>query len=271
MSNIKERGTSFTEKQPERRLLDGKTAIITGGAYGIGRAIAEKFLREGAKVAIFDINEKRLQETTKKLVSGGIICGYNVDVRNQKAIKDALKDVEEKIGPVDILVNNAGINPEANLEKMPEEIWQDTIDINLTGSKNMTQIVGGRMKERGIKGSIIFITSIHTLQAFPKNSHYDASKLGMLGLMGATALEWAGDGIRLNAVAPGAIYPTGITENASPEDIDKLSKQIPIGRVGKPEDVANAVVFLASNDMSSYITGHELRVDGGVAIKSPII
>lgn len=253
----------------DNKLLAGKTAIITGGAYGIGRAISERFQAEGAKVIIFDNNEEKLRKIASELGKLGNIFSYKVDVRDKNAIQKALTDIEEKIGTVDTLVNNAGINPHSPLEQMPDEIWQNTLDINLNGSRYMTQIIGGRMKEKQIKGSIIFITSVHTLHAFPGDSHYDASKLGMLGLMRCAAIEWARDGIRSNAVAPGAIYPTGITERLSQQDIANISERIPLGRIGDPKEIASVVAFLASN-MASYVTGAEIRADGGLAVKSPI-
>lgn len=247
------------------KLLAGKTAIITGGASGIGKASAEVFLREGAKVAVFDVNETLLKTTrgSKRLSK------YLVDVRNQQQIREALKNFEAKAGPVDILVNNAGINPEESVGNITNNLWSKTLDINLTGTRNTTQIIGNRMIELGVNGSIVFVTSVHTQQAFLGNAGYDVSKHGMLGLMRVAAVEWAKYGIRCNAVAPGAIFPTGITGNTQEEQRERVSSRIPLGRWGSPQEIAETIVFVAS-ERASYLVGAEIRVDGGLSVISPL-
>lgn len=232
------------------KILQGKHAVITGGASGIGKAIAQEFLKEGAKVHIFDVD--------------------NVDVRDKKTIEQAVHDIEKANGPIDTLVNNAGIFLTHPLENFPEEEWNKLFDVNFTGARHCTQIIGSRMKKHGIKGSITFITSVHTSQSFPGASAYGASKHALIGLMRVTALEWGPFGIRSNAVAPGLIFPTGITTRSTPAQTKKRGEKVPLGRVGSPEEVAHVVAFLSS-DKASYISGAEIRVDGGLAIKSPLV
>lgn len=249
------------------RLLEGRVAIITGGASGIGKATTEVFLREGASVAVFDNCRTILEQSNNP----ERFYRYLVDVRQQGEISRGLEDFERKIGKnADILVNNAGINPEQSIEDITDDTWKEVLDINLTGARNTTQIIGGRMKKLGILGSIVFVTSIHTEQAFINNASYDASKHAVLGLMRVAAVEWAKFGIRCNAVAPGAIYPTGITKRFDEKQRARISKKIPIGRWGTPQEIAEVIAFVSS-DRSSYLVGAEVRVDGGLSSVSPLM
>ncbi|MFA5932991.1 MAG: SDR family NAD(P)-dependent oxidoreductase [Microgenomates group bacterium] len=252
----------------ERLLLDGKIAVVTGGAYGIGKAVVKNFLKEGAIVALFDVNRLQIEKTIEELSSSSL-RGYVVDVRDRENISKSLSEVESELGNINTLVSNAGINPEGSVEKMDSQVWQETLDVNLTGSFNMTQIIGRKILKRGDKGSITFVTSVHTGQAFLDNGAYDASKGGLLTFMRTAAVEWASKGIRVNAVAPGAIYPTGITEKTLPEKVNEISSKIPLGRWGTPLEIAQVVSFLAS-DLASYIVGAEIRVDGGLSTVSPL-
>lgn len=248
------------------KLLNNKIVVITGGASGIGRATSEVFLREGARgVAVFDNNPTFL----KQLRGSKRLYKYLVDVRNPQSIREALDNFENKVGEVNVLVNNAGINPEKALEEISDDVWEEVLRTNLTGALNITQIIGGRMRKSGIRGSIVFVSSVHTAQAFIGNAAYDASKHGLIGLMRVVAVEWAEDGIRCNAVAPGAIYPTGITSNVSPEQMARVSSRIPLGRWGTPQEIAEVIAFISS-DRASYLTGAEVRVDGGLSIISPL-
>lgn len=246
------------------KLLENKIAVITGGASGIGKATSEIFLREGAQVAVFDYSTGLLDQYEDR------VNKYLVDVRDRESISKALQDIEGRMGKVGILVNNAGINPEEAVESISDKVWKEVLDINLTGARNATQAIGGRMKELGIAGSIVFVTSIHTSQAFAGNASYDASKHGLVGFMRVAAVEWAQYGIRCNAVAPGAIYPTGITKGVDEEQRIKTSKNIPIGRWGTPEEIAEVIAFVSS-DRASYMTGTEIKVDGGLSSISPLI
>lgn len=252
---------------PERKLLVGKTAIVTGGASGIGKAIAEEFLRQGARVAIFDISGS---EVVNELSELGEVAYFNVDVSEEKQIKRGFKEAQWRFGVINVLVNNAGIDPNSPLEELSSEQWDRVMSVNLKGSFLMTKCFGEALIETGKKGSIIFISSIHTAFAFAGETSYDASKLGMIGLMRGVALEWGRHGINANAIAPGAIYPTGITEGLTADEKSRMEKIIPIGRVGDPGDIAHVASFLAS-DRASYIHGAEIRVDGGLAIKNPLV
>lgn len=248
------------------KLLNNKIAIITGGASGIGKATSEVFLREGAQVVIFDYESTLLEQ----LRGRKRLHKHLVDVRDKESIVKALQSVENTVGKVDILVNNAGINPEEPVEGISDRVWGQVLDINLTGARNATQVIGGRMKELGVKGSIVFVTSVHTAQAFIGNASYDASKHGLLGFMKVAAVEWAKYGIRCNAVAPGAIYPTGITERFDERQRAQSSNNIPLGRWGTPQEIAEIIAFVSS-DRSSYLVGAEVRVDGGLSSISPLM
>lgn len=261
---------SEKSKRKNKGLLTGKYALITGGFNGIGLAIVKEFLEQGAKVLCWDIDRARAGAFRHSFLDSVKKGQLKIDVVD---ISDK-KEVEKVFGmcnwPIDVLVNNAGIDEPYSLEDPDDTIWQKIININLDGTKNVTKVVVNRMLRRKIKGSIIFITSIHTLQAFPGGSAYDASKHGMLGLMKVLALEYGRYGIRSNAIAPGCIHPTGITAGLSQKQKRIFSEKIPLGKLGKPEDIAKAAVFLASEDMASYISGTQLVVDGGLIIKSAL-
>lgn len=257
-----------TEHNPERLLLYNKNAVITGGASGIGKAIAHEFLIEGAAVSLFDIDTLNLQQVRKE-PNGCRLAVYPVDITDRDSIATALRDLEDTFGPVTTLVNNAGINPHHEISHHPQELMERVLRVNFVGSQIITPLVGTRMIEQNTQGSIIFITSVHTGQAFPNDAAYDASKHAMLGFMRTAAVEWGKNGIRCNAVAPGAIFPTAITQNLTPDIIETLGKTIPLTRFGTPKEIAQVVAFVAS-DRASYMHGAEVRVDGGLAIQSPL-
>lgn len=247
------------EARPEH-LLEGKVAIVTGGASGIGKAIAEEFLKEGAKVAILDIKSPK---TAKDLPRRKDFVYIQVDITSEKAITAAIKNIAKRFGSITTLVNNAGISHSSETDQYNLEDWRRVIETDLTGQFIVTKHIVARMKELQIKGSIVFITSIHDQVALEheKVTAYDAAKAGLRGLATSLAVELGPLGIRVNAIAPGAIDPTGISQ-LSPLQRERFAKSIPLRRIGAPEDIAPLAAFLAS-DKASYISGARIPVDGG--------
>lgn len=247
------------ETRPER-LLEGKVAIVTGGASGIGKAIAKEFLQEGAKVAILDIKSSK---TVKDFLRRADLLYLQVDITSEKAVASAIGNITKRFGPVTTLVNNAGISHSAEADQYNLEDWRRVIDTDLVGQFIVTQNVTHRMKELQIKGSIVFITSIHDQVALEhqKVTAYDAAKAGLRGLATSLAVELGPFGIRVNAIAPGAIDPTGISHLA-PLQRERFAKSIPLRRIGAPEDIAPLAAFLAS-DKAGYLSGARIPVDGG--------
>lgn len=246
-------------------LLTGKTAIVTGGSRGIGHAIAVAFAEAGANVAIIYAGNTAAAEETLKEVKAKGAQGVTIqcDVADEAAVTAMIKDVKEQFGAIDILVNNAGITRDNLLMRMKTGDWQSVIDTNLTGAfhciKGVTKIM---MKQR--HGSIINISSVVGETGNAGQANYAAAKAGLLGLTKSVAKELASRSIRCNAVAPGYIK-TDMTAELPESVIDEMVKTIPLGRVAQPEEVAKAVLFLAS-DNASYITGQVLNVDGGMVM-----
>ena len=228
--------------------LKGKKVLVTGGAKGIGRAIVERFAEEGSKVWVADDDEA----TLRLLVGANQITSIRLDISNRGDV-GLLHGLD-----VDILVNNASITAGDDHERITA--------VNCNGTRYVTETVLPGMKKRG-SGNVIFITSVHTAVAFQGDAAYDASKHWMVGYMRARALELAPFGIRVNAVAPGAIQQAGTNTDVDPSVLTSLGKKIPLQRFGYPKEIANVVAFLAS-DEASYITGAEIRVDGGLSIKN---
>jgi 3-oxoacyl-[acyl-carrier protein] reductase len=229
--------------------LAGSRVLVTGGAKGIGKAIVERFLHEGASVTVADIDATGLEQFQGK---ANILV---LDISDKTAVEEMLE--EESF---DILVNNAAITSGDDHEKV--------IATNINGTRYVTEaILPGMVKQK--QGAIVFVTSVHTAVAFQNDASYDASKHWAVGYMRARALELASQGIRINAVAPGAII-AGATINLPENVITDLGKKIPMKRMGFPEEIANAVMFLASSE-ASYITGAELRVDGGLSIRNGLL
>ena len=246
-------------------LLTDKTAVVTGGSRGIGRAIAVALAAEGAKVAVIYAGNAAAAEETLSLIKeqGGEAVAMPCDVADDAAVSDMINAVKEQFGSVDILVNNAGITRDGLLMRMKEGDWQAVLDTNLTGVFHCTKAVTKlMMKQRS--GAIINITSVVGQTGNAGQANYAAAKAGMIGFTKSVAKELASRGIRVNAVAPGCIDTdmTAVLSDAVKED---MLKSIPLGRVAQPEEVAKAVVFLAS-DNASYITGQVLNVDGGMVM-----
>ena len=246
-------------------LLTDKTAVVTGGSRGIGRAIAVALAAEGAKVAVIYAGNAAAAEETLSLIKeqGGEAVAMQCDVADDAAVSDMINAVKEQFGSVDILVNNAGITRDGLLMRMKEGDWQTVLDTNLTGVFHCTKAVTKlMMKQRS--GAIINITSVVGQTGNAGQANYAAAKAGMIGFTKSVAKELASRGIRVNAVAPGCIDTdmTAVLSDAVKED---MLKSIPLGRVAQPEEVAKAVVFLSS-DNASYITGQVLNVDGGMVM-----
>lgn len=237
--------------------LENKIAIVTGASQGIGRCIAETFAREGAKVIAVDINKLPYENKN--------IYGYEVNVTDRKGIKEFFDKIVEKFGKIDVLVNNAGITRDALIQKMTEEMWDLVIDVNLKGLFNITQLVGPNMVENG-GGSIINIASIVGEFGNVGQTNYAATKAGVIGMTKTWAKEFSRKGarVRVNSVSPGYIN-TDMMKTVPEKVLDNMRSKTMLGRLGEPEEIANAVLFLAS-DESSYVTGHNLSVNGGMRL-----
>ncbi|SMB92234.1 3-oxoacyl-[acyl-carrier-protein] reductase [Thermanaeromonas toyohensis ToBE] len=244
------------------RLRD-KVAIITGAGRGIGRAIALKLAQEGAKVVVSDIiieNAQAVAEEIKK--AGGTALAIKTNIAVREEVEQLFTEAINHFGKIDILVNNAGINRDAMLHKMTDEQWDEVIAVNLTGTFYCTRQAAIYMRERGY-GRIINIASASWLGNIGQ-ANYAASKAGVVGLTKTAARELAKKGITVNAICPGFI-DTDMTRGVPPKVWDLMISKIPMGRVGQPEDVANLVAFLAS-DEASYITGEVINVGGGMVL-----
>ena len=246
-------------------LLTGKTAIVTGGSRGIGRAIAVCLAAEGANVAVIYAGNTAAAEETLQAITdkGGNAISIQCDVANEDAVTAMVKQVKEQFGSVDILVNNAGITRDGLLMRMKTADWQAVLDTNLTGTFFCTKAVTKfMMKQRS--GAIVNLTSVVGLTGNAGQANYAAAKSGIIGFTKSVAKELASRGIRANAVAPGCI-DTDMTAVLSDAVKEEMLKTIPLGRVAQPKEVAKAVLFLVS-DCASYITGQVLNVDGGMVM-----
>lgn len=242
--------------------LSGKAAVVTGARQGIGRAVALELARSGADIFAVDLSITERDEVCNEIASLGVKCHpVSCDVADEAAVKALFAGVREKYGAADILVNNAGITKDAMTRNMTAERFRQVLDVNLVGSFLCAKETMLLLKEAGRKGAIINFSSIAGFTGNAGQTNYSASKAGVVGMTRTMALEYARYGIRVNAVVPGFIN-TPMTA-AIPEDLRKAGiARIPLGRAGEPEDVANAVLFLAS-DLSDFITGHCIHVNGG--------
>jgi len=245
-------------------LLDKKIAVVTGAAQGIGEAIAMTLAKEGASIAVIDINPDKAGEVAAKIKQMGVDSeSYKVDVSNTNEVEETANKIMERFKKIDILVNNAGITKDNLLIRMSEQEWDAVININLKGVFNWTKACGKvMMKQRA--GSIINISSVIGLMGNAGQVNYAASKAGVIGITKSIAKELASRNVRVNAVCPGYIK-TAMTDKLSEEAKNAILQFIPSKTMGMPQDVANVVLFLAS-DMSSYVTGETIRVDGGMAM-----
>jgi 3-oxoacyl-[acyl-carrier protein] reductase len=244
-----------------KRLQD-KVAIVTGAANGIGLVAARTFAREGAKVVLADYDKEKGTESEQALKEEGFACTFiQVNVADQESVKQLAQDTLETYGRIDILVNNAGITRDAMLRKMTADQFQQVLDVNLTGVFNCTQAVLPSMLEQG-SGKIISTSSVSGVYGNVGQTNYAASKAGIIGMTKTWAKELGRKGINVNAVVPG-FTATSMVETVPEKVIDQIVSQVPMQRLGDPQDIANAYLFLAS-DESAYINGHALHVDGGI-------
>jgi len=246
--------------------LEKKVCIITGAATGIGRAIATKFVKEGAAVAIDYVgNSQRADELVSALKTiGGRVVAIAADVSDSKQVAMLFDETIEAFGRLDVLVNNAGIEKKMPFVDTPEQEWNKVIAINLTGPFLCSQRAAKQMIAQGDGGRIINVSSVHEDLAMPTNSPYCASKGGLRMLMRTIAVELAPHRILVNNVAPGAVdTPMDAPLKADEKELDALLGEIPLGRMGKPEEIAEMCAFLASSG-ASYSTGSTFFVDGGL-------
>ena len=246
--------------------LENKVAVVTGSSSGIGEAIALAFAAEGAAVVVnYSRHEDAAQKVLDKIeAAGGKGLVVGADVSDPKEVEAMVQQAVGAFGRLDIMVNNAGMERKMPFLQTPFEVWQETIAVNLTGAWLGCQAAAKQMVAQGDPGRIINVSSVHEDLAMPTNSPYCATKGGVRMLMRTLAVELAPHDITVNNIAPGAIEtPMDAPLEQDPDEMKELLSEIPLGRMGKPEEVANLALFLASDD-SSYVTGSTLFVDGGM-------
>ncbi|HEY9046512.1 MAG TPA: 3-oxoacyl-[acyl-carrier-protein] reductase [Ohtaekwangia sp.] len=245
------------------KLLQGKTALVTGASKGIGRSIALKYAEQGANVAFTYLSSvEQGQALEAELAAKGVKAkGYRSDASDYAQAEKLVNDVIADFGSLDVLINNAGITQDTLLLRMTEEMWDKVINVNLKSCFNTVKAATKQMMKQK-SGSIINMTSVVGLKGNAGQANYAASKAGIIGFTKSVALELGSRGIRSNAIAPGFIE-TEMTAVLDPKTVQSWRDAIPLKRGGKPEDVADACVFLGS-DMSTYISGQVLQVDGGM-------
>ncbi|MCJ7642479.1 MAG: 3-oxoacyl-[acyl-carrier-protein] reductase [Desulfobacterales bacterium] len=242
--------------------LKAKVALITGAAQGIGKAVTLVLARHGADVVVADVNIEKAQETAREVEAlGRAAMAVRVDVTHLEDVEKMVEAAVQRFGKIDILVNNAGIARDKLILRMTEEDWDTVLNVNLKGTFNCTKTVIKYMSKQR-SGKIVNIASVVGMMGNPGQANYSASKAGVIGLTKTVAREFAARGINVNAIAPGYIQ-TPMTEVLPEKAKEELKRLIPMKRLGQPEDVAHAVLFLVS-EVSSYITGNILNVNGGI-------
>ncbi len=244
--------------------LKDRVALVTGGARGIGRSIALAYAKEGSDIVIWDVNLQEAEKTCADIVAlGRKSMADQIDVTAFSKVEEGINKILDKFGKVDILVNNAGITKDTLILRMSESDWDAVLNINLKGTFNCTKAASKAMiKQR--YGKIVNIASIIGIIGNPGQANYAASKAGIIALTKTSAKEFSSRNVNVNAIAPGFIQ-TDMTAKLSQEIKDKMLANIPLGKLGTTDDVANACLFLASNE-SDYITGQTLVVDGGMVM-----
>lgn len=254
-------------EQTTRRLivdLKDQVAIVTGAARGLGQAIARDLATSGATVACIDVNEELLGETVESInSSGGKAAAFACDVTNSERVTEVVRAVAKEFGRLDILVNNAGVTRDNLAMRMKDEEWDLVLGINLRGTFLFTRAAAKPMS-KGKRGRIINIASVSGMMGNPGQVNYSASKAGVIGLTRTVSRELSKRNVTVNAVAPGFI-DTDMAAKLGEELIEQIKGETPLGRLGSPQDVADAVLFLAS-EAASFITGHVLVVDGGLTV-----
>lgn len=248
------------------KMLEGKTAIVTGGTRGIGFSVVQRFLEAGAKVALFGSRQETVDKALDKIKAenpGANVMGLYPSLGDYDEVEKAIQSVKETFGRVDILVNNAGISARESLYEYKPEDFDKIMTLNVNAVFNCTKAAAVIMKAQG-GGSVINTSSMVSIYGQPAGCGYPASKFAVNGLTKSLARELGKDQIRVNAVAPG-VTRTDMVAALPDEMVQRISSTIPLGRVGEPEEVANAVLFLAS-DLASYVTGEILSVDGATQV-----
>ena len=256
---------TITKEENDEMRLNGKVVIVTGGAKGIGKEISLRFAREGARVVIIcDVDTNAAEQALLEIQEISTDSTfYQMDVTNRQQVFEVIHKIKEKFGRIDVMINNAGINCDSFLKKMTEEQWDKVIAVNLKGVFNCAQAVVELMIQQG-KGKIINTTSIVGLYGNIGQTNYAASKFGIIGMTKTWAKELGPKGINVNAVAPGFIM-TQMTEKMPQHILDEMQLKTPLRRLGTPADVANAFLYLAS-DEADYVNGTVLSVDGGLVL-----
>lgn len=246
--------------------LNGRIALVTGSSYGIGRGIALELAKAGASVIVTGRREAQIQKTVDAILEmGGDAIGRRMDVSVKSEIDAFFKDVVEPVG-LDIFCNNAGITVVRDFIDNTEEDIESICRTNLLGAVYCIQNAARIMRKQGRGGNIVVITSCNAMAPLPTQSFYSATKCALEGLVRGIAWELRNDKIRVNAVAPGAVE-SGLTEGVPQECIDEVCKDIPVPRIGQPEDIGKAVVYITSDD-ASYVNGTSLVVDGGLILRA---
>lgn len=246
------------------KTLENKIAVVTGGADGIGKATSVRFANEGATVVVWDMNVEKGDETVEQInASGGIAIFMQVNTAKYDEVDKATQLTVKNFGRIDILINNAGITRDSSIKKMTPDIWQQVIDVNLTGVFNCCKCVSDVMVENGC-GRIVNASSVVALYGNFGQTNYVATKAGLIGMTKTLARELGRKGITVNAVAPGFIA-TEMVKKMPADVLKSMEEKVPLKRLGMPEEIAATYAFLASDD-AAYINGTVISVDGGITI-----